>query len=199
MTAGSFMVVTRRKTEWAVAGLFTVVVSQAIGYGLVLDWGFLFRNLSVCGGLLMLLSESWITTRKKSSFYDQLPALHLVHRDLGTWVSLAGRLLLLCLFASVVMAGEWHLARWATAGLGLLACGMVAIGFKARFSGLMLVALLSSFNLVLNNWWSLNHGHPEKDIKQFNFFSVWSVIGGLLMLVDLGPGGLSLDEKKKQF
>jgi hypothetical protein len=43
MLAGSYMVVARKHSEIGVAALLGVVVSQALGYGLVFDVNFFFR------------------------------------------------------------------------------------------------------------------------------------------------------------
>lgn len=72
MLGGSFLTVTKRHTEYAVAGLFAVVIIQGFGYGLIFDLNFFLRNLSVVGGLLMVFSDS-MSTRKKS--FAGLPML----------------------------------------------------------------------------------------------------------------------------
>ena len=63
MTASSILVIIRKHSEYAVMGLIVVVITQALGYGLIFDLNFFLRNLSVMGGLLMVLSDSWV--RKK--------------------------------------------------------------------------------------------------------------------------------------
>lgn len=72
MIVGSGAVITRKHTEYAVGGLLAVVIMQAIGYGLIFDMNFFLRNLSVCGGLLMVLSESMYTRR---TLFAGLPTL----------------------------------------------------------------------------------------------------------------------------
>src|SRR5271168_448507 len=77
MFAGSYLIVARKHTEIGVVTLLIVVISQALGYGLVFNVSFFFRfyplyiytyprNLSVIGGLLMVLSDSF--HRRKIAF-----------------------------------------------------------------------------------------------------------------------------------
>lgn len=64
MLAGSGAVITKRYTEYAVAGLLAVVVIQGFGYGLIFDLSFFLRNLSVIGGLFMVFSDSMLSRKK---------------------------------------------------------------------------------------------------------------------------------------
>jgi uncharacterized membrane protein YphA (DoxX/SURF4 family) len=45
---------------------------------------------------------------------------------------------------------------------------MVAVGFKAKWSASFLVALLSIFNVFINNWWSVHHAHPQRDFLKYD-------------------------------
>jgi len=63
MLAGSTAVITKKHTEFAIGGLFGVVIIQGFGYGLIFDLNFFLRNLSVIGGLFMVFSDSMVTRR----------------------------------------------------------------------------------------------------------------------------------------
>ena len=150
MLSCSSLVIARKYSDYAVAGLSGVVVTQALGYGLIFDLNFFLRNLSVMGGLLMVLSDSW--TRKSKAFAG-LPQID--EKDRKMYFQLAGRVLLIFLFLGFVFKGEWTIWRVIGALFGLMACIMVVVGFKAKFSAILLVVVLSVFNLVVNNFWTV--------------------------------------------
>ena len=219
MSVSSFMIIVRKHSEYAVMGLFGVVITQALGYGLIFDLNFFLRNLSVMGGLLMVLSDSWVRKRFAPA---GLPTLD--EKDRKMYFQLAGRVLLIFLFVGFVFAGEWSFGRVVVILLGAVACVMVVVGFKAKWSAVMLVVILSVFNLLVNNFWTvsfdffplllaivegffantdilsqLHHNHPHKDFAKYDFFQILSIVGGLLLLVNMGPGQFSVDEKKKVY
>uniref|UniRef100_A0A1D1XIL3 Surfeit locus protein 4 n=1 Tax=Anthurium amnicola TaxID=1678845 RepID=A0A1D1XIL3_9ARAE len=194
MFVGSFLVIKRLYTEYAVGGLFLVIVAQSLGYGLWNEINFLLRSLSVIGGLLMVLSDAF--SKKKSVFAD-LPQLS--ERDRKTYFQLAGRVLLIFLFVGFIFHGEWSIARVVISFIGLIACVMVVVGFKAKWSATFLVLFLSVINLFINNFWSIHHANPARDFLKYDFFQTLSIVGGLLLLVNMGPGGISIDEKKKAY
>ncbi|BEI84060.1 hypothetical protein CcaverHIS002_0406640 [Cutaneotrichosporon cavernicola] len=174
MLAGSIGVIARRFPEYSVAALLFVVILQGIGYGLLFDVSFFLRNLSVIGGLLMVLSDS-LATKKK--IFAGLPS---ISRDRPP-------------------QGNWSIGRVFVSIIGLGACIMVAVGFKAKWSASFLVLLLSVFNVLVNKWWSVHPAHPQRDFLKYDFFQTLSIVGGLLLLVNMGPGGISVDEKKKVY
>ncbi|KAF9366421.1 hypothetical protein BGX34_003042 [Mortierella sp. NVP85] len=194
MLSCSALVVGRKHTEYAASALLGVVVTQALGYGLIFDINFFLRNLSVIGGLLMVASDSF--TRRRQLFAG-LPSI--TENDKRTYLQLAGRVLLIFLFIGFVLQGTWSVARAVGAVFGLIACVMIAVGFKAKLSAMFLVLFLSVFNIVVNNFWSTDHAYLQKDFIKYDFFQTLSIMGGLLLLVSIGPGGMSVDEKKKAF
>ena len=76
---------------------------------------------------------------------------------------LAGRVLLIFLFLGFILQGSWSLVRVFVSIIGLAACVMVAVGFKAKWSAAFLVLVLSVFNVFANNWWSVHSAHPQRD------------------------------------
>ncbi|KAK5675075.1 ER-derived vesicles protein erv29 [Elasticomyces elasticus] len=194
MTTSSLLIIIRKYSEYAVMGLIAVVVTQALGYGLIFDLNFFLRNLSVMGGLLMVLSDSWVRKKFAPAGLPQLD-----EKDRKMYFQLAGRVLLIFLFAGFVFAGEWSAGRLVVIAIGFVACVMVVVGFKAKWSAIILVMILSVFNIIVNNFWTLHPHHPHKDFAKYDFFQILSIVGGLLLLVNMGPGQFSVDEKKKVY
>ncbi|ROT39756.1 surfeit locus protein [Sodiomyces alkalinus F11] len=194
MITGSTMVITRKHSDYAVIGLMGVVVTQALGYGLIFDLNFFLRNLSVIGGLLMVMSDSWV---RKSKAFAGIPEID--EKDRKMYFQLAGRVLLIFLFVGFVFSGSWSVGRIIVSVIGAIASIMVVVGFKAKFSATLLVVILSMFNLLVNNFWTLHEHHPHKDFAKYDFFQILSIVGGLLLLVNSGPGQFSIDEKKKVY
>ena len=151
MAACSTLVIIRKHSERAVGGLIAVVITQALGYGLIFDLNFFLRNLSVMGGLLMVLSDSWV---RKTKAFAGLPQLE--EKDRKMYFQLAGRVLLIFLFVGFVFSGQWSVWRVVVSLIGLMACVMVVVGFKAKFSATLLVVILSVFNILVNNFWTVS-------------------------------------------
>lgn len=189
MAVCSTLVIARKHTEFAVAGLLGVVVTQGLGYGLIFDLNFFLRNLSVIGGLLMVVSDSWV---RKKFVPAGLPQLD--EKDRKMYVQFAGRVLLIFLFVGFVFSGEWNFWRVLVSLFGFVACIMVVVGFKAKWSAIILVVLLSVFNVFVNNFWTvcsrsrrvsctmkltivqLHPHHPNKDFTKYDFFQILSIV-----------------------
>jgi uncharacterized membrane protein YphA (DoxX/SURF4 family) len=194
MLSCSSLVIVKKHQEYAVYGLFAVVILQAFGYGLVFNMSFFLRNLSVIGGLLMVLSDSF---SKRKQMFAALPSMS--ETDRREYFQLAGRILLIFLFIGSAFHGEWSFGRVLVSLIGLAAAIMVIVGFKAKWSAIFLILFLSVFNVLINNFWATQHNHFQRDFLKYDFFQTLSTVGGFLLLVNIGPGGLSLDEKKKAF
>ncbi|KAG2194561.1 hypothetical protein INT47_006520 [Mucor saturninus] len=194
MLAASFFIVVKKHQAYAIYGLMGVIVAQAFGYGLIFDMSFFLRNLSVMGGLMMVLSETMV---KRKQMFAALPQMSESNRRM--YLQLAGRILLIFLFIGSAFHGDWSIMRVAVSVCGLAACIMVAVGFKAKWSAMFLVLFLSVLNVFVNNFWSVQHSYYKRDFLRYDFFQSLSTVGGFLLLVSTGPGGLSYDEKKKEY
>merc|ERR1712004_92655 len=58
-------------------------------------------------------------------------------------------------------------------------------------------ALMGVHNITHNCFWTINTRKPLRDFLRYDFFQTLSFMGGLLMVVVIGPGEVSFDEKKK--
>lgn len=74
----------------------------------------------------------------------------------------------------------------------LLAGGlMLLVGWRARWAALALILFMIPATLVFHSFWT----YPEAQfVNQFHhFFKNLAIIGALLMVLGMGPGGMSLD------
>lgn len=199
MYSGSITIVLHRQLVYGAGALVFVVLAQAIVYGLIFNSLFFSRNLSIIGGLLMVLSDAFVRDRRALN----LPGLPLAEvRDRARYFQLAGRIMLIFLFISYLLTGlsKSPSVMSIVGGLcGFGACVLVAVGYKARLSALFLVVVLFWRNLTNNMYWHYESGNPLRDFFRYEHFQVLSIIGGLLLVINSGPGAISVDEKKKVY
>jgi hypothetical protein len=154
MVIGSGLAIAKKHTEIGVAALASSVLIQTIGYGLFFNASVLFRNLSICGGLLILLADSYMTSKKQNFVFAGVPSMN--ENDKTMYLMLFGRILLVGLLFSFIMNGEFTVLRGIVILLSLVSCILVIVGFKAKYSAWVLIAFMSIGNVVLNNFWSLH-------------------------------------------
>ena len=130
---------------------------------------------------------------------------------------LVGRLVFGWFFLSQVSAygGDWNgtIALMAFRGIPggafllaltllLMVMGSISLilGFQARYGALMLFAVTIVATLLLHDYWHIT-GNRAARAADFELFACNAAIaGGLLMLIGLGPGPVSIDNsggKKK--
>merc|ERR1712015_102015 len=182
------MVLTRFKVDIACGILFFVVILQTIAYSILWDLQFLFRNLALIGALLLVLAESRVEGK---SLFAGVPSLG--ENKPKMYLQLAGRILLVFMFLTLLRF-EMSAMQIIQNLVGSLLMVLVTVGYKTKLSALVLVTWLNVLNFYFNAWWNIPAYKPMRD-----FLKTLSVIGGLLMVVSLGPGGVSMDEQKKKW
>ncbi|OAV87036.1 hypothetical protein PTTG_08272, partial [Puccinia triticina 1-1 BBBD Race 1] len=206
MVGCSVLIVFKKWALFAVLGLAGVIVSQGWVYELLTDGTFVCLNLSIMGALMLALSDA-LAGASGSSRRGVLAGLPDISEDAAvrrqTYLQLAGRLLLVVFFVGHALAAYLELAaetlslvNLLAAAFAFLACILVAVGFKAAWSATFLVILTSVVNVLSNDWWAKPKDHPERDFRRFDFFQALSVVGGMILLINQGPGGISFDAKR---
>ncbi|KAG5672965.1 hypothetical protein PVAND_003052 [Polypedilum vanderplanki] len=189
---GVVMVLARLRVPIACGLLFFIVILQTIAYSILWDLQFLLRNLALIGALLLVLAESRNEAR---SLFAGVPSLG--DNKPKSFMQLAGRILLAFMFITLIRF-ELSFLQIVQDIVGSILMVLVVVGYKTKLSALILVALLTILNLYHNAWWTIPSYKPLRDFLKYDFFQTLSVIGGLLMIVNLGPGGVSMDEHKKK-
>lgn len=151
------------------------------------------RNLSLSGGLILLLVESKPDAK---SLFAGVPTLG--DNKPKNYLQFAGRFLLIIMFLTLIRL-DYSIIHIIINFLGTALIILVAVGYKTKLSALTLVIMLSFLNIIVNPFWTIESDKPLHDFLKYDFFQTMSVIGGLLFIVALGPGGVSLDEHKKRW
>ncbi|XP_019899580.1 surfeit locus protein 4 isoform X3 [Esox lucius] len=151
------------------------------------------RNLALGGGLLLLLAES---RGEGKSMFAGVPSMG--EHSPKQYMQLGGRVLLVLMFMTLVHF-DLSLISILQNLVGMALIVLVAVGFKTKLAALTLVLWLFGVNVYFNAFWTVPAYKPMHDFLKYDFFQTMSVIGGLLLIVALGPGGVSMDEKKKSW
>lgn len=149
--------------------------------------------MALAGGVLLLLAE--IKSEGKSLFAG-LPSMgESTHR---TYIQLSGRVLLVCMFMTLLRF-DMSFLQLAQNVIGVALIVLIAVGYKTKLASFVLALWLASINLYFNAFWNLGENSYNRDFVKYDFFQTLSVVGGLLLVVALGPGGYSMDEHKKKW
>lgn len=150
----------------------------------------------VCGGLMLIWAESRNDSRK---MFASLPTLSDGARS-KNWLQFCGRILVVLMFLTLfdTAFNAWY--QLVQVPIAAVFMFLVAIGYKTKLSALVLVIWLNILNFYNNSWWTMDPDFKfYRDRLRIQFFTVVSVIGGLLLVVYLGAGGVSVDSYKKRW
>lgn len=192
--AASYMVLLQKKVLYACGFLTYVVVIEMVTLTMAFKFNavLVLRACSVLGSIIMLLAESLGDS--------QLPGGSPDEDRRRSFLQLSGRCLLVLMFLSHLQS----LSRPSDAVspplvvLEVVASTLmvlVTLGYRTRFNALALAVFLASFNVIRHDWWNVSQ--EMVSYVRYDFFQSWTVVGGLLIVVILGPGGISVDEAKK--
>ncbi|XP_011820870.1 PREDICTED: surfeit locus protein 4 isoform X6 [Mandrillus leucophaeus] len=158
--------------------------------GYLLASSFVFLNLlGQLTGCVLVLSRNF-------SMFAGVPTMR--ESSPKQYMQLGGRVLLVLMFMTLLhFDASFFSIVQNIVGTALMI--LVAIGFKTKLAALTLVVWLFAINVYFNAFWTIPVYKPMHDFLKYDFFQTMSVIGGLLLVVALGPGGVSMDEKKKEW
>ena len=186
------MVIARWRIQIAVGLLFSILLLQTFAYPVLWDGKFFLRNFALGGGLVLLLADA---QAQQKTIFAGIPMIY--DNKNREYMVLAGRVLIILMFITIIRF-NFTLMNIIEIIIGGALITLVAVGYKTKLSALILAAALSVINLFLNPFW-MYQATLLHDLHKYDFFQTVSVVGGLLFIVILGPGGVSVDEHKKNW
>uniref|UniRef100_A0A673MBN4 Surfeit locus protein 4 n=1 Tax=Sinocyclocheilus rhinocerous TaxID=307959 RepID=A0A673MBN4_9TELE len=181
---GCILILSRNFVQYACFGLFGIIALQTVAYSILWDPKFLMRNLALGGGLLLLLAESRSEGR---SMFAGVPTMR--ESSPKQYMQLGGRVLLVLMFMTLLHFDTSFLS------VKMVCISFVVFDIIGQMSILGILPLINPISIL-----GIYRGpHNIHYRLKYDFFQTTSVIGGLLLVVALGPGGVSMDEKKKEW
>lgn len=187
----AIMVLARKNVKEACAALFFIICLQTIAYQILWDMKFLARNLALVGAVCLLLAE---VMGEAKTIFAGVPTLD--DNQSQNYLQLSGRILLIFMFMTLLHF-TMSLKDLVVNLVGLSLMVLVAVGYKTKLASLVMVCWLLGLNCVMNDFWRHRSTSIMWDFKKYDFFQALTVCGGLLLLTAFGPGGVSIDKRKK--
>jgi len=194
---GSLLIVINKKMRFAAGLLLVFKFSILIIYGFNMpEWvhmqgryRFLTRVMSISGGLCMLIAHDLYQEQRQKGYFAGLPGL-MEPSNVATYLQTAGRFMLAFQFAGMFNYGI-------TVGIiMMIPAVLVAVGFKTRYASLFLGLVLFTESTLGNALSLLTGSYSSFDTTFYFMCQDLSILGGVILLASLGPGGISLDSKK---
>jgi putative oxidoreductase len=85
---------------------------------------------------------------------------------------------------------------WSAAAVELGGGLSLLLGYKARLGALALFLFLIPVTLTFHNWWT--YPSEEQKVQMLFFLHNLTLMGGLLLVLTIGPGPLSIDFKGRK-
>ncbi|XP_017119909.1 surfeit locus protein 4 homolog [Drosophila elegans] len=193
--AGCALILLHLFTNFAVTMLAGLVLLQVHIYEVPLQMHLLLRNFSLLGGLLLLHVEC--KEAAVCRLYGAGAGLpFIVGQRSQQLMQLTGRILLALMYLTLFQQ-YLTIAAMILNCFGLILMAFVVMGYRTRLAALCLSLILTVWNVTTNAWWFAEG--DTRDLLKYNCFHTLSVVGGLLMVVALGPGEVSLEQYKKHW
>lgn len=137
----------------------------------------------------------------RSTMFASLPSLENAYSSPRSILQLGGRVMLVLMFMTLFISeGEWSsFMTWVRLFVALGLMLAIMFGYKTSLAGASASLWLMFNNLWHNSFWRYPAHSHQHDYYKFDFFQTMSVIGGLLLLISIGPGSASVDERKKRW
>lgn len=153
------------------------------------------RYFTLLGSLLLLLVEK---RSKDKTIFVGLPTIDDGQDKIRNYLQLVGRVLLILNFYNKIPR-EWNVLNIIIGIIHGILLVLIVVGYKTKLSSLALVIILTFNSLYSYSFFFLSLEDPFFFYCRHMFFQNFTVIGGLLYIVYYGPGGVSIDEKKKDW
>jgi uncharacterized membrane protein YphA (DoxX/SURF4 family) len=213
-TSGGILVLFRVLVTPSVLLLSVIVMLQTIVYSIIQDVKFLMRHLAMIGALCLLLAEHQNRIQKKEQ-KKAAPGLPILdEKKPKDALQLFGRIFLVLLFCTLLHFSQGKVVQepgslpdgfedffgfkkeMLSDAVGLFLVILIAVGLRTRLCSTILIIWLTTLNFIVNDFWSHASTSVMYDFKRYDFFQTLTVVGGLQLLLALGPGHLALDDKK---
>jgi uncharacterized membrane protein YphA (DoxX/SURF4 family) len=191
----SVFILARKQVIPACYGLFGIIMLQTIAYSILWDLKFLARSLSLIGAVLLLLADN---QKDAGNVFNSVPLFDDPSKSKKSYMLLSGRILLVLMFVSLLHFNFKPLEVIRNI-IGISLIVLITIGFKTKLMSVIMVLWLTVLNFAFNDFWKHRTASIMYDFKKYDFFQTMTVVGGLLILVVIGPGGLSYDQRKKMY
>lgn len=191
---GSILIMLRVWVNLAVILLAGMVLLQVHMHVVPWQLNLLLRNFALLGGLLLLHVKTKETADATRICGTGAGVPLLINRRPQHLMRLTGRVLLASMYFTLLRL-EFHIAAVVLNVFGVVLMAFIVLGYRTRLAASVLALLLTLWNLYSNSWWFVHDN--SRDLVKYNCFHTLSVVGGLLHVVVLGPGQVSLERYKK--